>query len=198
MNKIITILLLVLFFSCKKQKSEYPEIIIRHNLEEQYDLAKWELYKLNCVIENEYGTDFLIKIETDEDYKAFNKNYLLKDKQKIKEILGNENVIDFIECDLEWFGKIDSSRIFKDDEIHLTFFPKCNGDKNFSTKIGGLCYTIIFDPKEKVRYGCGDYLEWSYEKEIEEFYEKEFLKILKRKNKKIHPWILEYYQNYKK
>lgn len=47
----ITILLLVLFFSCKKQKSEYPEIIIRHNLEEQYDLAKWELYKLNCVIE---------------------------------------------------------------------------------------------------------------------------------------------------
>ena len=47
--EIITILLLVLLFSCKKQKSEYPEIIVKHNLEEKYDLAKWELYKLNCI-----------------------------------------------------------------------------------------------------------------------------------------------------
>jgi len=204
-NFFITILLLVLFFSCEKQKSEYPDIIVRHNLEEQFDLAKWELYKLNCVDGNDTKNAFLFKFENEARYDSFlevRENYRIsgkdfrKDKSKLIEILGKENVVDFIECELEWLEILDSSKMFKDDEIHLTFFPKCNDDRSFIHKLGGLglCYTIVFKQDSIIRYGCGDYREWSFTKFSKKYYDEGFLKILKKRNKKIHPWVSKYYQ----
>ncbi len=205
--KIITILLLVLFFSCKKQKSEYPEIIVRHNLEEQYDLAKWELYKLNCVIESEYEMDFVVNIESDSVYIKYSnlrKEYhkkgenIFEKRLILNDVFGEKNIVDFIECELDWIEEIDSSKIFNNDEIRLTFFPKKNDREYYQKLHGDLCYTVIFKNGNLKGCGCGDYIEWDFDNRNQTLREEKFIEIIKNRKDKIHPWILEYYQNYKK
>ena len=64
-----------LFFSCKKAENKYyPYVIKKYNLEEQFDLAKWEIYKLNCVIENKkYDSDIVAHFEGEKQEKEFRK-----------------------------------------------------------------------------------------------------------------------------
>lgn len=207
MNNFITILLLILFFSCKKQKSEYPDIIVRHNLEEKYDLAKWELYKLNCVIEEKGNqVDYLVPEFGEEDnHKLYRKESeklkkhgkdLWKNKSKVEEIYGSENVFDFISCELI-FPTNDSSFIFKEDKIELSFFPKCDERKNgFVKKHIRFYITIVFENDEIVECGHGRIFS-PYSKSEQFFLEEKFIEIIKKRKDKIHPWILEYYQNRK-
>lgn len=208
MNRIITILLLVLFYSCEKQKSSYPDIIVRHNLEEQYDLAKWELYKLNCVIEeNGNQIDYLVtefgvedkhkKYREESDKLKKQSKEIWKDKSRVEEIYGNENVFDFINCELI-FPQIDSSKIFKNGTIELSLFPKCDEQKIGFVKNHNRFYvTIVFGNDEIVEYGYGRFFS-PYLKSEQIFLEQKFIEIIKKRKDKIHPWVLEYYQNYKK
>lgn len=205
---IITIYLLAFIFGCSDEEAIYPGIIIRHNLEEQYDLAKWELYQLNSIIENEYETGFVVHLENDtifknyisikKDYEGRGENILLK-REVLNDIFGEKNIVEYLECELTWIAEIDSSKIFKGDEIRLTFFPKKNQrEYYYSLSRGGLCYTAIFENRVLKGYGCGDYLEWDYVKENRILREEKFIQKIKKQKDKIHPWVLGYYQKNKK
>ncbi|MFK8007747.1 MAG: hypothetical protein AB8H03_15320 [Saprospiraceae bacterium] len=209
MDKIITILLLVLFFGCEKQKSDYPEIIVKHNLEEKYDLAKWELYKLNCVIEeNGNKVDYLVpEFGAEDNHRHYRKESkrlkkeegidIWKDRSRVEEIYGKENVFDFITCELT-FPRIDSSMIFKNGKIELSFFPECvEWENGFVKKYIRSYFTIIFEDDKIIECGHGRFFS-PYPKSEQKRLEQKFIKIIENRKDKIHPWILEYYQNYKK
>lgn len=208
LKNFITICLLALVFGCSSEETIYPEIIIRHKLEEQYDLAKWELYKLNGLIENEFETDFVVNIENDsivknyisikKDYEGRGENILLE-REVLNDIFGEKNIVEYLECELTWIAEIDSSKIFRGDEIRLTFFPKKNQREYYNNLAnGGLCYTVIFENRELKGYGCGDYLEWDYVKENRILREEKFIQKIENQKDQIHPWILAYYQKNKK
>lgn len=207
-NYCVTILLLILFFSCKKQKSGYPEIIVRHNLEEQYDLVKWELYKLNCVIEeNGNQVDYLVpefgikdkhkKYREESDKLKKQGKEIWKDKSKVEEIYGSENVFDFINCELT-FPLIDSSMIFKNGKVELSFFPKCDEwNIGFVKKYIRSYFTIVFENDKIVEYGHGR-MFGPYLKSEQKSLEEKFIEIIKDRKDKIHPWVLKYYKNHKR
>ena len=192
--------LLILLGSCKKKKETiYPEFIIRHHLEKLHDLAKWELYQLNCLDGWNNDVDYLVNIQdASSDWKIFSQareSYeekqlnILKDEEKIKEIFGNENVRKFIEFDLEWFEH-DTTGIFKEDQIELTFFPKDPENKSYFQKItSGHYYTIIFEKDSVVGVGGDDYFEMEHSSN--ETSEKEFIALVKQ-SKKVNKWVLQY------
>lgn len=208
-NQIVVALFLLFFISCNNTHSEYPEIIVKSNLQEKYDLAKWELYKLNCVIENEkFDSDFLVHMMGDSverNYHKIRKEYkkqgkdLAEDRLKLRGIFGEDNIADFIECEIQTPKELlDSTHIFKDNEVYITFFPIINKSSAFNFKLkGSLYYSIIFKENQIERVAHGRF-EHEYPKEAQQQLEGKFINIIKNRKGKIHPWILKYYQNHKK
>ena len=135
-----------------------------------------------------------------EDSESIQKHWqrFLNDTIKLKEIFGKNNIIDFIECELSFPNQIDSSRIFEEGKIRITFFPSFDGKEYFNFKLRGRLYnTISFEQNEIVENEHGRFIS-PYPKEEQKRLEEKFIQIIKNRKGKIHPWILKYYQNYKK
>ena len=206
----ITMLYMILF-ACSQivTQRDYPAIIKKHHLEQQYDKAKWELYKVNSIRINENSLDFVVILKGDEELRKFfiekrryqsqGKN-LYNDRNKLNELFDKGKVTQFANCELELFPEdIDSTDIFKDGEIQLSFFPKFRDYKDYSVKKLGnnYCTTLVFDCNEIIRMGCDDFKEWNYD--VKHSPDSVFYEIIESSKKdEISPWLLGEYKRRRK
>lgn len=125
------IVFLICLSGCEKSNhrfQNYPEIIKKHQLEDLHDRAKWEVYKLNTL----YGPGYLVNFESDSILRTFvdvhstyrsKKKNLLQDTTEVQRIVGKNNILPFSKAELVLFPQ-DSSDLFQENEIVLSFFPE--------------------------------------------------------------------------
>ncbi|MBI5916301.1 MAG: hypothetical protein HY842_13070 [Bacteroidetes bacterium] len=206
MRNLLYALLYLILSSCSQAEPQenYPDAIKKYHLERQFDLAKWELYKINSITSNENSTDFVVSLQSDSVldrffiekriYQSQGKN-LLKDRKRLIELFGESRIARYPNCELDFLPEdVDSSTLFEGDEIYLSFFPKFKGYENYPVyKLeGGLCATIIFEGDQIKRIGCNDYLEWDYEGKY--YPDSIFQEIIEKHKKEISPWLLNEYK----
>lgn len=192
---VLSFVIVILIDRSQKQISyEYPEIIKKYKLEELHDLAKWEVYKSNSI---RAGNDFVVNFDSFSMLKVFYRSYNKMNREEkksyplrmeLEKLVGRENVKDYMELDIVLFQK-DSSDIFDGEEIELSFFPTRAQGKYWRKMFGGNCYNVIFKNGKIERKGCDDYVEFDYDRELQEKSEKAFMRILED-SPSINPWLV--------
>jgi len=109
MKKYITIILVLFLISCNQEK--YPKAIIESDITDVYDLAKWEIYKLNITFDRDFGyihgnlndTVKLVSCDlrlSDLDYSSDTTsmyfNFFFDEKQVFKQYIHNFHTIRFV------------------------------------------------------------------------------------------------------
>lgn len=205
MKKLIGILIYLIGFSCCENKfvPDYPAIIERNNLQDLYDKAKWEIYKLNTIKVTESNIDYLVSFGGNDSllmsfYKKIGEyqkrgDNLSEDKEELIKFFGHENVKEFLNAELELFDN-DSSEIYKEEEIYLSFFPKNEKGKYWQSPSLKICYAIVFKNEEIIRAGCNDYYEFEYPIGLQKSSDIKFLKLIAKK-KNLNDWLTWYKNN---
>jgi hypothetical protein len=206
MRIIFYALLYLILSSCSQAEPQenYPDTIKKYHLERQFDMAKWELYKINSIPTSEYSTDFVVSFQNQSEidsflikkhtYKNQGKNLLL-DKAQLVKLFGEKKITYYTNCELDMFlNNIDSLAIFRDSEIQLTFFPTFGGhEKSTIHKLGsGFYYTVVFEGNTIKRIGSNDYMEWDYE--VKDYPDSMFYEIIEKRKEEISPWLLNEYK----
>jgi hypothetical protein len=159
-------LIILLLCSCKKKTvientHQYPNKIVDLGLEKIFDIAKWELFKLNTT-EDTIG---LVHYFTDDFQGAY-------------------DTIIYSLSDLEL-----DSVIVKSDTTILIFYPKYKGKGVYQVIPKGNYHTVIFDKDSLIRFRCCDEVE-VIANEIMKGREADFIHYIQNNRNNLNNWLL--------
>ncbi len=199
------LILLLGFFSCTHQSQGeiYPELVTERNLEELYDRAKYEVYKLNSIppfAESSLAVSYPKDIARTEKYrldmllKSYQeKGKREKDLQALAATIGEENLRNFWELDLDFHKNPDN---LKGDTTKFVFFAKTlSNGFNWSSLSPTQIYSIWFSNGNIIGAEEGSGIVYDYSDLETKSNDQAFISIIEN-GKGVNPWLKWYKATY--